>query len=85
MKWQSGKGRSAGCGGVVIKHSPTLSHSRVFGKPLLDWRLSEFSATARWAVTWAFAQPRPASLIYLHNFLQLAKYSPTSPPTVMAQ
>ena len=34
MKWQSGKGGSAGCGDVVIKHSPHLSHSRVFGKLL---------------------------------------------------
>ena len=35
MKWQKGKGRSAGCGGAVIKHSPTFSHSRGFGKLLL--------------------------------------------------
>ena len=33
MKWQSGKGGSAGCSGAVIKHSLTFSHSRVFGKP----------------------------------------------------
>ena len=50
-----------------------------------DWRLSEFSATARWAVTWAVAQPWPVSPIYLRNLLQLAEYSPTSPPTVTAQ
>ena len=33
MKWQSGKGGSMGCRGAVKKHSPTFSHSRVFGKP----------------------------------------------------
>ena len=32
-EWLSGKGMNAGCGGAVIKHFPTLSHSRVFGKP----------------------------------------------------
>ena len=50
-----------------------------------DLCFSEFSATARWAVTWAFAQPRPVSPIYLRNLLWLAEYSPTSPPTVTAQ
>ena len=45
MKWQSGKGGSAGCGGTVIKHSPHFSHLRVFGKPLHNLRLSAFSET----------------------------------------
>ena len=50
-----------------------------------DWSLSEFSATSSWAITWAFAQPRPVSPIYLRNLLWLTEYSSTSPPTVMAQ
>ena len=39
MKWQSGKGGSVGYGGIVIKHSPTFSHSRVFGKPFPQFAL----------------------------------------------
>ena len=31
VKWQRWE---RGCGSAVIKHSPNLSHSRVFGKPL---------------------------------------------------
>ena len=85
MKGQSGKDGSVGCGGVVIKHSPHLSHLRVFGKPLLDLRLSEFSATAWWAVTWAFAQPQLVLPIYRHNLLLLTEYLLTSPPSVTAQ
>ena len=48
-----------------------------------DLRLSEFSATARWAITWAFAQPQPISPIcygslnihrLLHQPLWLSNY-----------
>ena len=49
-----------------------------------DLRLSEFSAIAWWAVTWALAQRRSIPPIYFHNLLRLAEYSPISPPTVMA-
>ena len=85
MKWQSGKGGSTGCGGAVIKHSPHLSHLRVFGKPLHDLCLSEFFATTWWAVTWAFAQLQPVSPIYRRKLLLLIEYSPTSLPSVTAQ
>ena len=49
-----------------------------------DWRLSEFSATARWVVTWAFAQLQPVSPIYRRNLLLLIEYSLTSLPSIMA-
>ena len=58
-----------GCGGAVIKHSPHLSHSRVFGKPLHDLCLSKFSEMAWWAVTWAFAQLQPVMPIFLSQFV----------------
>ena len=85
MKWQSGKDGSVGCGGVVIKHSPTLRIRGFLGNRSHDLRLSEFFATARWAVTWAFAQPWPVSLIYLRNLLWLTEYSLASLLTVTAQ
>ena len=64
---------------------PHLLHSRVFGKPLHDLRLSEFSQQAWWAVTWAFVQLQPASPIFRHNLLLLTEYLPTSPQSIMAQ
>ena len=85
MKWQSGKGGRVGYGGAVIKHSPHLSHSRVFGESLHDLRLSAFSETAWWAVTWAFMQLQPVSPIYRRKLLLFTEYSLTSPPSVMAQ
>ena len=85
MKWQSGKGGGVGCSGAVIKHSPHLLHLRGFGKPLHDLRLSTFSKMTWWAVTWAFVQLQPVSLIYHRNLLLLTEYSLTSPPSVMAQ
>ena len=85
MNWQRGKGGSAECGGAVIKHYPHFSHSRVFGKPLHDLRLSELSEMAWWAATWAFTQLQPISPIYRCNLLLLTECSPTSPPSIKAQ
>jgi len=74
QRWERGVRRCS------YKALPPPFHIRGFlGNRSHDLRLSEFSATARWAVTWAFAQPRPISPIYHRNWLLLAEYSPISP------
>ena len=50
QRWERGVRRYS------YKALPHLSHSRVFGKPLHDLRLSAFSEIVWWAITWAFAQ-----------------------------
>ena len=79
QRWEDGVRRRS------YKALPHLLHSRVFGKPLRDLRLSEFSEMAWWAVIWAFAQLQPISPIYRRNLLLLTEYSSTSSPFVTAQ
>ena len=78
MKWRSGKGESARCGGEVIKHPPHFLHSRVFGKPLHDLRLSEFPEAVWWAIIWASMHLQPISPFFHHNLELCTEYSPTS-------
>ena len=53
--------------------SPPLCSLGFLGNRSCDLRLSESSATARWAVTWAFAQPQPTSPIYRRRQLLFAE------------
>ena len=63
-KRRNGKGGRVGCGGAVIKGLLRNFRDRGFlGNRSRNLRLFEFSATARWSATWAFAQPRPVSPI----------------------